>query len=47
MDAGCIIQDSLQDWLKETPVMTKVYASPAVGLAAIAAKNADRGLLFD
>lgn len=44
VDSLCIIQDSLDDWARESMTMAKVYSYSAITLAAAASKDAEGGL---
>ena len=44
IDSLCIIQDSTEDWRKESAAMRHVYKNAWLNIAATAAKNASQGL---
>lgn len=44
IDSLCIIQDSKEDWEKESAKMGKIYMNAALTLAAAAAKDSDGGM---
>lgn len=46
IDSLCIIQDSLEDWRRESRLMDKVYRYSACNIMAEAATNCDGGLFF-
>ena len=47
IDSLCIIQDSIEDWRKESRLMDKVYRFSACNIMAEAAINCDVGLFFE
>jgi len=47
IDSLCIIQDSHEDWVKESDRMRHVYANSFCNIAASAAENSSEGLFFD
>lgn len=47
IDSLCIIQDSLDDWRRESRLMDKVYRFSACNILAEAALDCDGGLFFD
>ena len=46
IDSLCIIQDSMEDWRRESRLMDKVYRYSACNIMAEAAINCDGGLFF-
>ena len=46
IDSLCIIQDSMDDWRRESRLMDKVYRYTACNIMAEAAVNCDGGLFF-
>jgi hypothetical protein len=46
IDSLCIIQDSRDDWLKESSIMTQVYSSSLFNIAATAAEDRSKRLFF-
>ena len=46
IDSLCIIQDSMEDWRRESQLMDKVYRYSACNIMAEAAINCDGGLFF-
>lgn len=46
IDSLCIIQDSMEDWRRESRLMDKVYRYSACHIMAEAARNCDGGLFF-
>ncbi|KAJ3482488.1 hypothetical protein NLG97_g7557 [Lecanicillium saksenae] len=44
VDALCIVQDSAEDWMRESTSMAKVYSYSSVNLAAAASEDAEGGL---
>ena len=46
IDSLCIIQDSMDDWRRESRLMDKVYRYSACNIMAEAAVNCDGGLFF-
>lgn len=46
IDRLCIVQDNLEDWLRESERMQSVYANAFLNLAATAERNGDGGLLI-
>jgi hypothetical protein len=46
IDSLCILQDSKEDWLKESAVMGKIYRYGSLNIAATAASGGDVGLSF-
>ena len=44
IDSLCIIQDSQEDWLQETPRMTSVYGGALFNIAATLGADSDAGL---
>ena len=46
IDALCIIQDSKDDWLKESSTMADVYKNAYCNIAATSATNSNGGLFF-
>ncbi|KAH7351176.1 heterokaryon incompatibility protein-domain-containing protein [Rhexocercosporidium sp. MPI-PUGE-AT-0058] len=47
IDSLCIIQDSHEDWVKESDRMRQVYSNSFCNIAASAAENSSEGLFFD
>jgi hypothetical protein len=47
IDSLCIIQDSTDDWRKESAMMDKVYGEGLFGIAASGAPDGDQGLFFE
>ena len=47
IDSLCIIQDSMEDWRRESRLMDKVYRYSACNIMAEAAINCDGGLFFE
>ena len=47
IDSQCIIQDSMDDWRRESRLMDKVYRNSACNIMAEAAVNCDGGLFFE
>ena len=47
IDSLCIIQDSMDDWRRESRLMDKVYRNSACNIMAEAAVNCDGGLFFE
>ena len=47
IDSLCIIQDSMEDWRRESRLMDKVYRYSACNILAEAAINCDGGLFFE
>ncbi|KAK1635689.1 heterokaryon incompatibility protein-domain-containing protein, partial [Colletotrichum phormii] len=47
IDSLCIIQDSVDDWRKESITMAEVYRNGVINIAATAASGGDEGLYFD
>jgi hypothetical protein len=47
IDSLCIIQDSTDDWRKESAMMDKVYGEGLFGIAASGATDGDHGLFFE
>ncbi|KAF8853668.1 hypothetical protein BDZ45DRAFT_67069 [Acephala macrosclerotiorum] len=47
IDSLCIVQDSAEDWQKESAVMGQVYASGLCNLAATAATEGSQGLFLN
>jgi hypothetical protein len=43
IDALCIIQDSVEDWGKESATMSSVYSGSMLNIAATAAENGEQG----
>ncbi|KAK1705464.1 heterokaryon incompatibility protein-domain-containing protein [Colletotrichum acutatum] len=46
IDSLCIIQDSVDDWRKESVTMAEVYRNGTINIAATAASGGDEGLYF-
>jgi Heterokaryon incompatibility protein (HET) len=46
IDSLCIIQDSQEDWLRESSLMTQVFSSSLFNIAATAAEDGSIGLFF-
>ncbi|CAG8980991.1 hypothetical protein HYALB_00013789 [Hymenoscyphus albidus] len=46
IDSLCIIQDSIDDWRKESALMADVYGGSAITVAAADAKNSSIGCFF-
>ncbi|KAH8685460.1 heterokaryon incompatibility protein-domain-containing protein [Tricladium varicosporioides] len=46
IDSLCIIQDDVEDWEREAALMTKVYGSSYVNIAASGAEDGSVGLFF-
>ncbi|KAH8666965.1 heterokaryon incompatibility protein-domain-containing protein [Xylariales sp. PMI_506] len=44
IDSLCIIQDSAEDWLKESALMHKVYSESFLNISATSAENSAQGL---
>ena len=47
IDSLCIIQDSVEDWRKESSAMTHIYSYGFCNIAASAAKDGSQGLFFE
>ena len=47
IDSLCIIQDSMDDWRRESRLMDKVYRNSTCNIMAEAAVNCDGGLFFE
>lgn len=47
IDSLCILQDSTDDWIKESGMMTQVYGMSSLNIAATAAENGSVGCFFD
>ncbi len=47
IDSLCIIQDSEQDWERESSLMSQVYSGSYCNIAATAASDGSRGLFFE
>jgi hypothetical protein len=47
IDSLCIIQDSREDWEKESALMCQIYSNGFCNISAAAAKNCLEGLFFD
>lgn len=45
IDALCIIQDSVEDWARESSVMSDIYRNGIVMISATAAPNSQHGIL--
>lgn len=45
MDAICIVQDSLEDWARESSVMADIYRNGTVMISATAASDSHHGIL--
>lgn len=44
IDSICIVQDSINDWEQEAPMMASVYSNAACNVAAAAASDPEQGL---
>ncbi len=47
IDALCILQDSVEDWARESPKMANVYNNAVLVLSAMSATNSEAGILND
>lgn len=47
IDSLCIIQDSAEDWGRESSLMTQVYGNSALNIAATSGEDGDVGCFFD
>ena len=47
IDSLCIIQDSDNDWLKESALMHQVYSESYLNISATAAENSDEGIYWN
>jgi hypothetical protein len=47
IDALCILQDSVEDWARESPKMASVYNNAVLVLSAMSATNSEAGILND
>lgn len=45
IDSLCILQDSMEDWLRESASMAEVYSQALLNIAAAASKDGDGGLI--
>ncbi|CAJ2511424.1 Uu.00g070490.m01.CDS01 [Anthostomella pinea] len=46
IDALCIIQDSREDWIRESVQMGSIYANSVLNIAATGARNSEQGLFL-
>jgi hypothetical protein len=47
IDSLCIIQDSQEDWQKESGLMGQVYSNSVCNISATGASDGSKGLFFD
>ena len=47
IDSLCIIQDSVEDWEKESALMDQIYSNSSCNIAAAGASDSYQGLFFD
>ena len=46
IDSLCIIQDSVEDWQKESATMSQVYSNGVVNICAVASRNSTEGIFY-
>lgn len=47
IDSLCILQDSTEDWIRESSIMGDIYARSYCNIAASESRNPDSGCMHD